>query len=214
MGYKSNSGDSTKALKKRIEDLNIDTSHFYSTKIKKIVRTRENVFVDNSTCGSKTLRSFYKKETENNYKCSICGLEPFWNGKPLTLILDHIDGKNNNNSLSNLRWVCPNCNIQLDTTNGKNIHRKKLYKCMDCGKTISRSAVRCVECQKKYKLLKKRSLINREDLKKKIREKSFVEIGKEFGISDNAIKKWCDYFNLPRRKIDIKKYTDSEWNNI
>ena len=55
------------------------------------------------------------------YKCSICGQEPFWNGKPLTLTLDHINGKNHDNELSNLRWVCPNCDRQLDTFGYKNV---------------------------------------------------------------------------------------------
>ena len=41
-------------------------------------------------------------------------------GKALTLILDHINGRNHDDRLENLRWVCPNCNQQLDTTNGRN----------------------------------------------------------------------------------------------
>ena len=36
------------------------------------------------------------------------------------MILDHINGDNKDDRLENLRWVCPNCNYQLDTTNGKN----------------------------------------------------------------------------------------------
>ena len=43
-------------------------------------------------------------------------VKPIWQGKPLTLILDHINGKNNDDRLENLRWVCPNCNRQLPTT--------------------------------------------------------------------------------------------------
>ena len=30
---------------------------------------------------------------------------------------------NKDDRLNNLRWVCPNCNSQLETTNGKNIKR-------------------------------------------------------------------------------------------
>ena len=45
--------------------------------------------------------------------------------KPLTLILDHINGHNHDNRLENLRWVCPNCNQQLDTTNGRNVKKLK-----------------------------------------------------------------------------------------
>ena len=56
--------------------------------------------------------------------------------------------------------------------------------------------------------------IEREELKHLIRSKPFTQIGKDFGVSDNAVRKWCDKYNLPRRVIDIKKYTDEEWENI
>ena len=56
--------------------------------------------------------------------------------------------------------------------------------------------------------------ITREELKKKIRTQSFLSIGKEFGISDNAIRKWCDKFNLPRTKKEIKSYSDKEWDLV
>ena len=39
----------------------------------------------------------------------------------------------------------------------------------------------------------------------------FTTIANQFGVSDNAIRKWCDKFNLPRKKIDINNYSDEEW---
>jgi ribosomal protein S27AE len=53
-------------------------------------------------------------------ECSNCGQGPTWFGKPLTLQLDHIDGDKYNNSLSNLRILCPNCHTQTHTWGGKN----------------------------------------------------------------------------------------------
>jgi hypothetical protein len=47
-------------------------------------------------------------------------LEPVWLGKPLVLILDHINGKHNDHRLVNLRLLCPNCNSQQPTFAGKN----------------------------------------------------------------------------------------------
>ena len=55
---------------------------------------------------------------------------------------------------------------------------------------------------------------SREELKRLIRTTPFTTIGKMFGISDNGIKKWCDYYHLPRRVKDIKKYSDEEWEAI
>lgn len=57
---------------------------------------------------------------EQNHKCDICGMEDTWNSKPITFILDHIDGHANNNERSNLRLICPNCDSQLDTYKSKN----------------------------------------------------------------------------------------------
>lgn len=47
--------------------------------------------------------------------CLECGVGEEWNGKFLRLQLDHIDGNNINNLLSNLRFLCPNCHSQTDT---------------------------------------------------------------------------------------------------
>ena len=55
---------------------------------------------------------------------------------------------------------------------------------------------------------------NREKLKSLIREQSFVKIAEQYNVSDNAIRKWCDFYQLPRTKKQIKQYTDKEWEQI
>ena len=56
--------------------------------------------------------------------------------------------------------------------------------------------------------------VTREELKELIRTKPFTQIGKQFQVSDNAIRKWCDKFSLPRRSSEIKKYSDDDWSKI
>jgi hypothetical protein len=53
------------------------------------------------------------------YFCAECGIDT-WRGEKLTLRLDHKDGDGRNNELSNLRFVCPNCDSVSDTYCWKN----------------------------------------------------------------------------------------------
>lgn len=64
---------------------------------------------------------------EQNNRCAICGMTPFWRDRPLVFILDHIDGHAANNKRDNLRLVCPNCDSQLDTYKSKNKNSDRVY---------------------------------------------------------------------------------------
>ena len=61
---------------------------------------------------------------------------------------------------------------------------------------------------------KKKFEINTEELKSLIRSTPFVQIGKIFGVSDNAVRKWCDSYQLPKKVSEIKQYSDEDWINI
>lgn len=54
--------------------------------------------------------------------CVECGIGEEYNGKPLTLEMDHIDGDSTHNMLDNVRLLCPNCHSQTPTYKAKNIH--------------------------------------------------------------------------------------------
>lgn len=91
-------------------------------------------------------------------------------------------------------------------------NKNSINYCIDCGKEISKESIRCSKCHNF--LLRKVQHPNREDLKLLIRNKSFLEIGRQFGVSDNTIRKWCISENLPSKKSEIKLYTDDEWDKI
>ena len=134
-----------------MSEYNISTDHFTGKPKNQIARNEDNVFIKNSTATQATLRRWYSKGNYTEYKCSICGQEPIWNGKSLTLTLDHINGDNHDDRLENLRWVCPNCDRQLSTFAGKNIKErynsnKEKNHCVSCGAEISRGATYCRSC--------------------------------------------------------------------
>ena len=57
---------------------------------------------------------------KNGNVCSICGFSGEWNGSPVIMVFDHINGKSADNRLDNVRLVCPMCDSQLPTFKSKN----------------------------------------------------------------------------------------------
>lgn len=84
--------------------------------------------------------------------------------------------------------------------------------CPYCGKQILKESFMCNRC----KGLQQRrvSRPSREELKTLIRNNPFVQIGEQFGVSDNAIRKWCKAEGLPTKVSDIKKIPNEEWEII
>lgn len=83
--------------------------------------------------------------------------------------------------------------------------------CIDCNKSIYPGSKRCIQCEAKTRQI---FLIPREELKNLIRTTPFTKIGEKYGVSDTAIRKWCDKYNLPRKVSEIKKISDEDWKNI
>lgn len=225
IGYKCVNGNAGKIVKKRLDLLNLDYSKFKLLSQNREKRTFENSFCKNSTASQNYIKKHFREFYTEEYKCAICGLPAEWNGKPLTLTLDHINGDHNDNRLENLRWVCPNCDRQLDTFAGKNTRNyvdefktslKREYNqfhCIDCGKSVSYGALRCIECNSiKNRKIEERP--SRETLKDLIRTQAFTVIGDQYGVSDNTVRKWCKLYNLPSLKKEIQKFSQEEWDEI
>lgn len=209
LGYSSNSGKVSKIIKDYCQKQNISLEHLTVHSKTPIKRNEENVFIINSTASQAVLRRWYIKGNYTKYECSICGQQPFWNGKELSLTLDHINGINTDDRLENLRWVCPNCDRQLDTfcsKNNRKEHINQKFYCIDCGKEVSYKATRCMTCEKiRIRKIKNRPLA--EELQNILLQNkgNFSKVGKLFEVSDNTIRKWCKSYNLPYHSSDYKQ---------
>lgn len=86
-------------------------------------------------------------------------------------------------------------------------------KCPICGAKMAPARTFCsLECAALGQ--QRVSRPSREELKKEIRENSFVALGREYGVSDNAIRKWCVRLNLPKTKKEINSFSNEEWQVI
>ena len=84
------------------------------------MKTDEEVFVENSSYARGHIKKRILRNKSIEYVCGCCGIGPEWQRKPMPLILNHINGKNNDHRLENLRFVCSNCDTQLPTYKSKN----------------------------------------------------------------------------------------------
>lgn len=191
----------------------------------------DEILVENSTHTNRgCLKQRLFKEGLLKNECSRCGIGPEWQGEPLTLQLDHINGVNNDNRIDNLRILCPNCHSLTETHSGKRF--KKIKLCI-CGAKLHETYDRCKDCieitGKQKKLLngktkrcacgdviygysitcnnckgkeQRKYEVSKEEMEKLLFEDkmSFVALGKKFNVSDVAVKKRCKTLGIDLEK--------------
>jgi hypothetical protein len=203
LGY-TVSGVSHKTLQRNAESMNIDTSHFDTHK--KVNRKTPWSLEEIYTTYGMVLTSGAKKLIRNALGdiCN-CGQGSEWQGKPLTLQIDHINGDHRDHRRENLRMLCPNCHTQTETHSGKNLKLPPKL-CRDCGTIVRRKSIQCAPCVKSQRkkirdeikrnkaLKKEQNAVNwpsDSELQKMVWNMTRVQLGKILGVSDSYISRRC-----------------------
>lgn len=148
------------------------------------------ILVRNSTyASSSNLKHRLWKEGLLDRRCYECGITE-WYGRPAPLELEHINGDKLDNRLDNLSILCPNCHAFTSTYRGKNSRwagtgPPKIKPCIDCG--LPSQGKRCRVC---WPISQERiSWPSLEELTRRAGDIGFSALGRELGVSDNAIRK-------------------------
>jgi transcription elongation factor Elf1 len=200
IGYKKQGGF-RKRLNERIIQENLDLTKFKENNtiwkktrlpINNKVIMLSTYLIENSTISRTALKKRLIKEKIIDYQCAVCGLSNEYNGKVLSLQLEHINGIPNDNRLENLCFLCPNCHSQTSTYCGRNVKvepkEKAIILCKSCQKPKNTNRDLCLSCSG----LKNRKFnATKEELEKLITQMPLGKVGEIYKVTDNAIKKRC-----------------------
>lgn len=146
-------GGNYRTIKRYIKNNDIDINHFtgqaHNHGKRYIMRSTSEYLNNSIPVSSNTLRIRLIKEGYFEHKCYRCELME-WQGNKIPVELEHIDGNHDNNELSNLTLLCPNCHALTLTYRGRK--RKQKPTLCECGNEMQKTSKKCFQCARKYKL--------------------------------------------------------------
>jgi hypothetical protein len=208
-------GANWRTLKKYAAIWKISTAHFdpyaASRRPRKHAIPLDQVLVKHSTYSRANLKRRLFAEGIKQRRCEMCGQDENWRGAVMGLILDHVNGVRDDNRLQNLRVLCPNCAATLHTHCGRKNLAVKERDCALCGKTfvVNYATHRYCspECGRHAPPLpgpkpetRKVERPPYDQLVREIAETNFSAVGRKYGVSDNAIRKWVRWYEQERAR--------------
>jgi hypothetical protein len=201
-------GGNHRLLRHWLEEWGISTEHFTGTPHAPPRREPiplERVLVAGSTYQRAMLKQRLFDAGINQRRCEMCDQGELWRGRRMSLILDHINGVADDNRLENLRVVCPNCAATLDTHCGRANRRPRPKKdCRDCGESFTPNYPQQRYCSRLCGARYDREARRRverppyEQLLTEVEETSWSAVGRKYGVSDNAVRKWVRAYERER----------------
>lgn len=169
-------------------------------------RPLHELLTEHSRCSRGNLKRRLYEQGVKQRRCELCGQSEEWRGRPMALILDHINGVADDNRLENLRIVCPNCAATLETHCGRNV--QNIRACAACGRMFrSREGTRycsqsCGQRSPAAQAAKRRRRRAErppyEQLVAEVAATGWRAVGRKYGVSDNAVRKWVRAYEAER----------------
>jgi transposase-like protein len=210
-------GGNHRTIRKYVDDVwEIPTDHFDPRAGRAAGPSRRatplaEILVERSTYHRGHLKRRLLAEGIKQPMCEMCGQGEVWRGQRMALILDHVNGVHDDHRLENLRILCPNCNATLDTHCGRHNRRKHADRiCPVCATAFRPANGGQQYCswscggrgERSRRVQRAQRRVERppyEQLLAEIQEVGYLAVGRKYGVTDNAIRKWRRAYEAERR---------------